>query len=440
MSENNLSIIPKQVTHEQYIGQESAVPHGWTQLVHGTDSLRWAPGLKIRHIVNRGLSVVDSEEVTRQRNSDRQAGLPAGAYDTTTSYSRGTNSDAEPIEVRIIAPSSVFGPRRVVPDELRDVSTKLTDGDRDLLKRYYPINERHPYVPRGENIIQIADGYDEASGRRVEQYIPDSFADLYIAALTEERGEAASSPVREAVDSGRQYIGKFNQQVQIQQNRIEHAKSRLERAQAKLESDTEGKLLGIRTATVIGAKRVLDDLRRESDLMRPSSQADEAYRMRVYQELPGYIADKLPKDSLLRFHATTLDATQNIIDSGEISSSVDRVGVPTSYDASDQVSVTTTENTYISVQSYMGATDRNCCLPIGCMFVVLPKDKREAEASGSLMMDNVYFRDNPDQLVGVLTSPENLPKVRAWLRGSGIDAAKAQEFFDGVELLSQGKY
>ena len=61
---------------------------------------------------------------------------------------------------------------------------------------------------------------------------------------------------------------------------------------------------------------------------------------------------------------------------GEISSSVDRVGSSTSYDVSDQVSVTTKNTIETTVQGYAGLTG-NYNLPAGCIFVILPQDENE---------------------------------------------------------------
>ncbi len=182
-------------------------------------------------------------------------------------------------------------------------------------------------------------------------------------------------------------------------------------------------------------ERNLVRLARELDILRPSSAQDVEYRLRVQHELPGHIKDALPADSPVRFHATSLLATEGIVKTGELSSSVDRTGSASSYDTADQVSATMPDNVEISVESYLGLTNRNMCLPAGCLFMLLPKDADEAAAGNQQLMDNVYFKKNPKQLVGVLTSDENLPTVRAWFVENDLDPNKVQEFFQGVALL-----
>jgi len=173
-------------------------------------------------------------------------------------------------------------------------------------------------------------------------------------------------------------------------------------------------------------------------LLRPSSAEDEAYRLRVFNELTDHIKQALPAESPIRFHGTSLIATESIIKSGELSSAVDRIGMASSYDAADQVSVTMPHDVWISVDR-LGLVERNCTLPTGCLFVLMPKDAEEAAAGNQQLMDNVYFGEHPEQFVGILTSDENLPSVREWLTKAKLDPNRAQEFFEGVALLKDAQ-
>ncbi len=114
------------------------IPEGWTDLIHGTDSNRWGAHDQIKHIVGyRGLSVVGAAEVSRE-----QTNVPEISFATPGTV---------PLEVRIVLPSQDRGSPDIETD--------------------------------GGNIIKIGEHHDEATGRRVLGYVPDSFADSYLAAV-----------------------------------------------------------------------------------------------------------------------------------------------------------------------------------------------------------------------------------------------------------------
>lgn len=418
--------------------EQISLPQGWTELIHGTDSQRWSANDQIKHIVGSGgLSAVESQEVAHEAESLATLGI-AGAYDTTLAYAMPRTVGAVPTEVRVIAPGQEFEPRRTRPEHLRGAYDSFSESEKSLLGNYYTSNARHPIVPRGENIIKIAEWHDETNGRKVIHYLPDNFADSYISALQKDgTSEDAVDALRGTVTEARKYIGAFQRETALQKNQIAAAGQRVASAKERRAATDPDQTaaVGLNTATLLGHQRNFERLMKESKLLRPSSSEDQAYRLKVLQELPDRIRESLPADSPLRFHATSLSATGDILQAGEISSSVDRTGQESSYDTAGQVSVATAHNVEISVDHHLGLVERNCCLPTGCLFVLMPKDAGETAAGEQQLMDNVYFRDNPEQLVGILTSDENLPSVRTWLAKAGLDQTRAQEFFAGVDYL-----
>lgn len=423
----------------QQRAEQIPLPQGWTELIHGTDSLRWGVNDHIKHISANNLSAIEAGEVARERQMMAQNPyISEGAYDTTRHYAAATSTGAVPTEVRIIAPCPEFayGRGRHISAELQDMYAAFTQAQKELLPKYYPA--RHPVVPAGENIIKIAEHEDDVSGRKVLTYVPESFAEAYAASLETANETAAAGMVREQVVEAEKYIADFNKEVDIQKNLLQQGKTRLDAAAQRLEAAKQSPnvaMVGVRTANHATLQRRQRTLIKETRLLRPSSLEDTAYRLQILHELPGAIEEALPSNSLLRFHATSLLATEEILQTGELSSAVDRTGQPASYDAADQVSVTTPDDVSVSVRGYLGLVERRQCLPAGCMFVLLPKDASEAAAGNQMLMDNVYFRDRPEQFVGILTSDENVPTVRAWCVKAGMDPGRVQEFFTGVEHL-----
>lgn len=186
--------------------------------------------------------------------------------------------------------------------------------------------------------------------------------------------------------------------------------------------------------------------------MRPSREEDIAYRNRQYNEFANKISALVPEDLPLRFHGCPIYAAEKIIQSGEISSSADRLGVGTSYDGAGQISVTSKDNLHITTQGYTDLIG-DYSLPAGCVFVLTPNDLADEETGEHQMMDSVSFKSDPSRLVAVISTPENTETIRGWLQNNDLDVQKATDFdgfvgaidkfIDSVEIpyrnISHGK-
>lgn len=184
-------------------------------------------------------------------------------------------------------------------------------------------------------------------------------------------------------------------------------------------------------------KYALEQLDDQLKFLRPSSQEDVDYRQKQYNEFSKQVKAEVPDDLHLCFHGCPIYAAKHIIEDGEISSSVDRIGSETSYDISGQVSVTTKNTIETTVQSYTGLAG-NYNLPAGCIFVILPKDEREIETSEtSLLIGNVSFRENPERLYAIITTPENIEKVSEWAKEADIDLSKIHSFEGFIKAIKK---
>lgn len=183
-------------------------------------------------------------------------------------------------------------------------------------------------------------------------------------------------------------------------------------------------------APVSTALHTIEVIKSKIEFARPRSAEDIAYRQRVMDELGRAIVETVPSGYPLRFHGAPLYAIRDILASGGLSSSVDRLGAPTSYDVADQVSVTMPDTIDTTISGYTGLAGDEYMLPTGGIFVLLPRSQEEAEAGSSMLMNNVNFSAHPEQLVSLLTSHENLPRVREWATNAGISPDAVCEFFD----------
>lgn len=190
---------------------------------------------------------------------------------------------------------------------------------------------------------------------------------------------------------------------------------------------------GIRSAE--NGIRIAEDKLR---FLRPRDKTDIEYRLKVQNELASLILDNTPNGLPLRFHGTSIYNAEHIIKDGELSSSVDRLDIETSYDLSGQISVTKPD-TVRTTLSYADSITENYQLPAGCIFVMLPKSAEDAQRGDSMLMSNVSFKENPQKLFAVLASPEMLSKVKEWMTQSGLDAHKVFDHFAFIDQLKQVK-
>ena len=187
-------------------------------------------------------------------------------------------------------------------------------------------------------------------------------------------------------------------------------------------------------------KQTEETLQRLKDLsqyVREPTLEDYAYRRDQYANFAKTIQQFVSEDELLCFHGTNIAATKHIFESGNISSGASRLGYHTSFDAKGAISVTSINMVDTSVQSYMNLVD-DMYLPAGCLFVVKAKDADEYESSISRMsIKDVDFKNSPERLVAVITTPENEERVSTWVQQGGFDASKVMTFESFIKERKQ---
>lgn len=241
-------------------------------------------------------------------------------------------------------------------------------------------------------------------------------------------------------------IKEFERKKEILLRNRESALQRVEKAKEKYENiksddtiDKKELRLEIAQKTIQSRIYALEQINNQLEFLRPSSQEDIDYRLKQYSEFSKQVKSEVPDDLHLCFHGCPIYAAKHIIEDGEISSLVDRIGSETSYDVSDQVSVTTKNTIETTVQGYTGLTG-NYNLPAGCIFVILPKDDNEIQTSEtSMLIGNVSFKENPERLYSIITTPENIEKVTEWAEKASIDLSKIHNFEGFIQEIGKQK-
>ena len=78
--------------------------------------------------------------------------------------------------------------------------------------------------------------------------------------------------------------------------------------------------------------------------------------------------------------------------------------------------------------------------PAGCIFVVTAKDQEEYKNLPSgWMICNVDFRKNPERLVAIISTPENMERLTQWANEGEIDSSKVMDFDKFIRIQNNEK-
>ena len=173
--------------------------------------------------------------------------------------------------------------------------------------------------------------------------------------------------------------------------------------------------------------------------IRPNNQEDIDYRNNQCEEFVNKLKKVQSPNFDLRFHGTPIYFAEEIIKSGTISSSADRYdGYIKSTDRIGEISVSNIETVARTINFFSDMTSYQRSLPAGCIFALLPKNKEDANYEKGLM-HSVDFKNNPSQLFGIFTTPENIKRVKEWMKQSGLNPEIVytfEEFLKAVEIKS----
>ena len=173
-----------------------------------------------------------------------------------------------------------------------------------------------------------------------------------------------------------------------------------------------------------------------SRFIRPNNEEDILYRRAKISSFDKELRNVISKELDLRFHGTPIYFAEQIIKSGEISSSADRYGgYISSTDPEGEFSVSDISNLYNTIALYTDLTAYQKSLPCGCVFALFPAGMEDEMYPG--LMYNVNIKRNPDQLFGIFTTPENIMRVRNWMQEAKLDSEKVFTFEEFKQFVQE---
>lgn len=179
----------------------------------------------------------------------------------------------------------------------------------------------------------------------------------------------------------------------------------------------------------------LYEAEKASKFIRENSVEDIEYRTNSLPAFPERLKALLSDDVCVGFHGTPIYFAEEILKSGKISSTADRFdGYDKSTDGSGQISVSDIHSLSRTVNFFLDVSAYQRCLPCGCLFVLNTEGQTETQRAGSLM-DSVDFYKNPEKLLAVISTPENMENLKGWLHDAGLTSDLAFTFDDFVKEL-----
>ncbi len=179
--------------------------------------------------------------------------------------------------------------------------------------------------------------------------------------------------------------------------------------------------------TIIRRKNYLKDIKNILSYMREPMIEDIEYRKYIMENYANDIEKYVPEDLHLCFHGCPIYTAKEIIETKSLSSSVDRIGTETSYDTTDQVSVTTKDTIITTLDGYSDIHSLEYTIPCGVVFVINPKDESEIQSSKGMVIANVDLNDK-NRLYAILSTPENMDKLKEWCSNSNLDSNLVKTF------------
>lgn len=248
---------------------------------------------------------------------------------------------------------------------------------------------------------------------------------------------AAEKAVRETEAS-------FEKIVSRNKGLVEKTRDGIAKLEEKLAGESDEWRAERYTQQIRDRERVLRVQEGWAEFARVPMVEDVEYRMRMRKDFAGQVREAVPDDLHPVFHGSNnLGIVRQIIQTRGLKTPDQRGESMTSF--ANQIDVTTKADIQTSCDF---AEFNSYWMPYGAIFAFLPKLEEEAivredEIAGSSEVfggvDGVDFKEQPERLLGIITTPENVSKLRGWCDEAGLDASKVLTHGDFIKSMQQLK-
>lgn len=223
---------------------------------------------------------------------------------------------------------------------------------------------------------------------------------------------------------------KFNRMLENKRLQAKKLQERINKFKNELNNlQKDSRAYELRSQHLRDTERDLIQINNIIEFMRPNDAKDEQSRLKILKEFPKIIKDIFPDGFPIVFHGTkNIGTVRQILKSGGLLMPEQRNESMTSF--ASAIDVTYKNN--ITVSCEFADAGSNTFLPYGAIFAFKPQedeiervistgDNTEVPQGG---VNGANFRNEPKRLFGIITTPENVERVKGWCEQYSIDPSK----------------
>lgn len=177
------------------------------------------------------------------------------------------------------------------------------------------------------------------------------------------------------------------------------------------------------------------------DYMREDNEVDSEKRSSLFTNYSKIIDSIIPNDIPMVFHGNNnIGIIESILESGGLSTPEERNESYHSF--ATQVDVAAKKNIQVPLQ--FAEPGEKSYMPYGAIFAFMPKEEERENVLKTGMGTEVFggvsginFRNEPDRLIGIITTEENINRVREWCIKYGVSPDKVFTHESFVEAMKK---
>jgi hypothetical protein len=194
------------------------------------------------------------------------------------------------------------------------------------------------------------------------------------------------------------------------------------------------------TRQIVDVNRTLRIHEARVKFARLPFEKDVEYRLKIIKWFPKKIKEIVPDNLPLVFHGVNnIGQVRQIIKTEGLLIPDQRGESYTSF--ATQIDVGAKTNVRVPCEF---AESNHYWMPYGAIFAFLPKPEEYNEVNktgdGTEVfggVDGVNFKEEPNRLFGIITSPENIEQIQGWCKEYGLDSSKVMTHDGFVESIAK---
>lgn len=238
---------------------------------------------------------------------------------------------------------------------------------------------------------------------------------------------------------------KFNKVLEFKKSIAKKVEMKINLLKEKLaEYPQDSREYDVYSQQIRDTERNLREINDSIEFMRPNDAKDSQARLEIFDKFPKIVKNTFPDGFPIVFHGTkNIGTVREILRTGGLLTPEQRNVSMTSFAC--VIDVTYKDN--ITVTCDFADSGYNTFMPYGAIFAFKPAE-HEIEnviSTGNSTevaegVDGVSFVDEPDRLFGIITTPENIDRVREWCKQNSIDPNKVFTHSAFIEKYKELNY